>query len=262
MSFLPREHGAYGQMALPIVTSFAVAGISAPALLLALGVASAFLAHEPLLIVLGRRGARLARDQRRPAAAWLVFTTALGLTLALAARWLTRPELHWSFYVPLLPAALVVAAILRKCEKTWQGEVAAALAFSVVAVPTTLIAGASVETAVGVSTAFTVTFVASTLAVRAIVLDVRSGGNARAASATRMGVLALALGGGAVLLAAASHGALPGWSATACVPGLATAVYLSLWPPHPVRLRAVGWMLLAASIAVAVLLVARPNPGG
>jgi hypothetical protein len=35
VNLLPREHGAYGQMAFPLVTAFGVAGVSAGGLLLA-----------------------------------------------------------------------------------------------------------------------------------------------------------------------------------------------------------------------------------
>ena len=46
MTLLTKEHGAYFQMALPIATSFAIAGVSPPALLFALAVIAGFLAHE------------------------------------------------------------------------------------------------------------------------------------------------------------------------------------------------------------------------
>jgi len=36
--YLPREHGAYGQMAFPLVTAFGVAGVSAGGLLMATAV--------------------------------------------------------------------------------------------------------------------------------------------------------------------------------------------------------------------------------
>src|SRR5512138_1977206 len=75
----PREHGAYGQLTFPLVTSLAVAGVSAPALLLALSVIAGFLAHEPLLVVLGRRGARAQRQQHRIASIGLIVTGGVAL---------------------------------------------------------------------------------------------------------------------------------------------------------------------------------------
>ncbi len=60
MSLLPKEHGAYGQMAFPLATAFAVAGMNAPALLIGVAVLAGSLAHEPVLVLLGMRGTREA----------------------------------------------------------------------------------------------------------------------------------------------------------------------------------------------------------
>jgi len=67
----PKEHGAYGQLVFPLATAFAIAGATAPALLTAIAVTAAFLAHEPLIVLLGRRGVRARRDHFRRAAIWL-----------------------------------------------------------------------------------------------------------------------------------------------------------------------------------------------
>ncbi len=58
MAFLPKEHGAYGQLAFPLVTALAVSGTSVPAGLIALAVVACFLAHEPLLVLLGMVSSR------------------------------------------------------------------------------------------------------------------------------------------------------------------------------------------------------------
>jgi Cu/Ag efflux pump CusA len=44
---LPKEHGAYGQIAFPLATAFAVAGVSAAGLFLCITAVAGFLAHEP-----------------------------------------------------------------------------------------------------------------------------------------------------------------------------------------------------------------------
>jgi hypothetical protein len=51
--FLPKEHGAYGQIAFPLAASYGVAGVSTGSLLLSVAAIAAFLAHEPAAIVLG-----------------------------------------------------------------------------------------------------------------------------------------------------------------------------------------------------------------
>jgi hypothetical protein len=82
----PKEHGAYGQLLFPIATAFAVGRISLAGLALAGAGACAFIAHEPLLVLIGRRGPRVARDQRSRALRWLaVFAGAALVSGGLAA---------------------------------------------------------------------------------------------------------------------------------------------------------------------------------
>jgi hypothetical protein len=71
MSLLPKEHGAYGQIAVPLITAFLVAGVSTTGLLIATAVSAGFLAHEPASVLTGARGTRAKRDLRQPALRWL-----------------------------------------------------------------------------------------------------------------------------------------------------------------------------------------------
>ena len=254
-SLLPREHGAYGQMAFPLVTSFAVAGVTTPALFIGIGVVAAFVAHEPLLVLLGRRGIRERREQGRRAAVWLAAAGATAVVAGVAALGSAPPGVGWSFLLPVVPAAFLAAAISAKREKSWQGEVAAAVAFSLVAVPTCVSAGARTSTALAVGIVFAVIFVAGTLAVRVIVLNVRRGGDPRAVRASRMAVLLLTAGASLGLAAAAVRTALPWIPLMAAAPGLAAASWVAMFPASPARLRPLGWMLVATSAAAAVILI-------
>lgn len=243
-------------MAFPLVTSFAVAGVTRPALLLAVGVAAAFLAHEPLLVLLGRRGPRARREQWRRAVAWLVFSSATAVGAGLVALWSVPLAIRYWCLLPLVPAAFLAQAIAVENEKSLPAEVAVALAFSLAAVPVCLAAGASTRTALAVGIAFASIFVSGTLAVRVIVLEVRGGGNPRKAWATRRAVLGLTSAAGAGLVAAAWYSVLPWTTLLATAPGLAAAGWLAAFPPAPTRLRAVGWTLVAAAAAAALILVA------
>jgi YwiC-like protein len=255
MSLLPKEHGAYGQMAIPLVTSFVVAGASTPALLIAVGVVAAFAAHEPLLVLLGRRGARAAREESRRAARWLSLTSAVAIVAGLVALWLVSPSVRPWFLVPLVPGALVMGAIGANREKSSLAEVAVALVFSLVAVPVCLAAGASVEAALAVGVAFAAVFVPGTLAVRFIILRVRGGGDTRAARSSRVALLVVTSAGTLGLSAAAMRTRLPWSTLIAAAPGLASASWLALFPPPPSRLRTVGWTLVMTSVATAVILM-------
>src|SRR5262245_28487506 len=68
---LPREHGAYGQLLFPLVTALAVGWPTVAAYGLAVAGIALFVAHEPLLVVMGQRGVRAEREQTRRAWRWL-----------------------------------------------------------------------------------------------------------------------------------------------------------------------------------------------
>jgi hypothetical protein len=158
--------------------------------------------------------------------------------------------------VPLVPALLLAVATVKGREKSWYGEVAASLAFAGVAVPLSMAAGASIETAFAVAVPFVLLFVASTLAVRVVILQVRRGGDRRAAAATRRAAFVLAGGGVVALAGAALRDVLPGSVLAAAAPGLATAATVAARPPSPAHLRALGWTLVAVSIVTAVIVIA------
>jgi hypothetical protein len=87
---LPKEHGAYGQLTLPLVTAIAAAGVSTAGLLLIAGAVAAFVAHESALILLGLRGTRARREHHGAAVRWLAAPT--------------RQKRYRSRTYPLLPA--------------------------------------------------------------------------------------------------------------------------------------------------------------
>lgn len=256
MPLFPREHGAYGQLIFPLVTSFAVGGVTAASLLIALAAVAAFLAHEPLLVLLGRRGARAKREEQRRAMAWLAMTGAIAAGATLAGVWSLSPDARWSLTLPLLPASGVGVAIIAAREKSAAAEVAVASAFSLLAVPLCLAANASLGTALAVALTFALVFVVGTLAARAIVLGVRAGGDRRGARTTRIAVLVLTCAGSAALAAAAARSLLPWTTLLAAAPGLMAGSWLAVRPPAPDRLRLVGWTLVAVAAAAALALIA------
>jgi YwiC-like protein len=252
---VPREHGAYGQLVFPLFTSFFVASVSTPSLLIAASVIAGFLAHEPLLLILGRRGARAKRDQRRPAIIALAVEGTIAAAAGATAIALSPREVRWSLLLPLAPAALLAIAIVIEHEKRALGEVAAALTFSSVAVPIALAADASLYVALSIGIAFAAIFVTATLAVRVVILRVRGGGKPRAERNTRITVWIVS----AALLASiawASARHVTSWAAmAAAAPGVLGAVWLSTRPPSPAYLRTVGWTLVATSALAALILI-------
>lgn len=256
MSLLPKEHGAYGQITLPLVTAFAAAGVSSAGVWLAAAATAAFLAHEPAVVLLGVRGSRAKRELQRRATCWLAVFVAAGMGAGLAALVTIDAGARWSVAVPLAPAVLVGIAAWRGHEKTWYGEVAASLAFAGVAFPIALAAGAPWATAAATALPFALLFVVSTLAVRVVILRVRGGGDLRATTLTRRTVLVLAFLAASMLAASATLALLPVSVLGASAPGLLVAVVIAVRPPPPARLRTLGWSLVAVSIVTALIVIA------
>lgn len=129
-SLWPREHGAYIQLAVPLVTSLLATNLSLAAVAIAIGAGFAFLASEPLRVVLGGRGPRMreaagARARTRLALFAALAVTAGGTGLALApapAAWLALP------LAPL--GAFVIVASRRGNVQTVLGECIAAIALA------------------------------------------------------------------------------------------------------------------------------------
>lgn len=256
MSLLPKEHGAYGQVSLPLLTAFLLAGVSAPGLLVATATVAGFLAHEPAAVLLGLRGPRARREAGTEALRWLGICLAAGTAAGVAAFLMLPSSARWSLAIPLAPAVLLAVTTARGQDKSWPAQVAAALAFSGVAVPVSMAAGATVRTGLAVMIPFALLFVCSTLAVRVVILRVRGGGDPRAAAATRTAAVVLVAAAVAVLAAAAAAAVLPASVGLASAPGLLTAAVVALRPPSPAHLHRLGWTLVAVSVATGALVFA------
>jgi hypothetical protein len=116
-------------------------------------------------------------------------------------------------------------------------------------------AGASLADAAAVATPFALMFMASTLAVRTVILRVRAGGNERATANTRRSVFALTAAAAGILVWLAAVEILSAATLLSATPGLLAACAISAYPPPPARLRAVGWTLVAVSVLTAVLVI-------
>ena len=255
-SLLPKEHGAYGQITFPLATAFAVAGVSPAGLLFAAAVIAGFLAHEPAAVLVGLRGGRARRQMSGSAVQWLTSCLIISTVAGAGALLTMAPAARWSIAVPVVPALLLAIATVRGQDKSSMGEVTAAVAFSAVAVPVSVAGGASTEIAAGVAIPFALFFTASTLAVRAVILKVRGGGDPLAAKATRRAALVLCGGAAGVLAVAAATGQLSSSVLLSAAPGLLTAAIVAARPPAPIHLRKLGWTLIAASVGTAALVIA------
>jgi hypothetical protein len=245
-SLLPKEHGAYGQLMLPLATALLCARPTAPAFLFAAAAVLAFFAHEPLLVLLGHRGPRALREDGARARLRVVLLAACSLVGAAVALALSDRAARLSLLLPIGGAAIVGIAIWRKQERTDWGEVAAAAALSASSLPVAVAGGVSPRLAVAAWGVWSLGFGLVTLALRRAIHGRKAAKHDAAWTLTLTSLLLCACA-----LIACSTRAM----ALAAAPTVGFALGLLLVPPAPKRLRRIGWLLVMSSIATGLLLV-------
>jgi len=251
----PREHGAYAQLAFPLVTGLIWAVPTVSTLSLALASVAFFLANESAAILLGARGKRLKEQEGPRARVWGSILLATGCFLGVVAvvtGWLAV----WP--VVLLPAvagALLVPLVIAGRHKTLIGEFLVITAFTTLLLPMGAASGVDPTRAALTAGVWWISFGLGTVAVHSI--KARHKGKERAgwlrwassltSGTVVAGALALALGQGGVP-------ALAGPVAALIPPSLAI-FGLSLVRVHPKHLKRVGWSLVAANTLALVLLL-------
>jgi hypothetical protein len=250
-SLLPHEHGAWGQLAMPLLTALAIGRLSPAAVLLTLGVLLAFVAHEPLLVLVGQRGRRVAEEEGPRARRWLAALGAGAAVAAAAGFALSPPDARAALLLPAVLAAAVGVLVWRRLEKTTLGEIVVATALASAGFAVARAGGATLEAAAAALVAWVLAFAAATLAVRVILVRVRSKGERdpgrlHAALAAGLGASAFALAGAGLPIATA-------W---ATLPTALFSVVVCLGRFSPRRLRQLGWALVGSSAVTLVVLVA------
>jgi len=247
---VPREHGAYGQLVFPLLSALLIGHPAAGSWLLSGAAAGAFLAHESLLVLLGQRGVRAAREQHDAAMRSLALFGGFSLVTGIVSlAVLPRPALL-ALVLPAALLVLVLLAMVTHVERTTAGEVVVALALASVSVPVALAGGVDPADAQTVFLVFASVFVAGTLGVRAMIGRVtKAGGPSRLMAA----LLTLCLV--ALLAWLAHHRRVEPSAPYAATPVALVALWLSVWPPSPRQLRRVGWTLVGATLATTVILV-------
>ncbi len=246
-SLAPREHGAYGQLGVPVVAALGMGRPGLAAFALAAAGALAFAAHEPLLVVVGRRGKRAQKESAPRAWRALVGLGAGALVLGglgLAA----APAALGAAALAVVLAVAVGIAAARGDERTLLGELAAAAALSAASVPIAIAADVPAASAWGAWAAWCVAFGAATAGVRGVIAHRKN------PQPLLRRVAPLLLPGVLAALLAASR-LVPAWSALAVAPMWLLSLAISASPPTPAALRRVGWGLVAASLCTGVILV-------
>ena len=250
-SLVPREHGAWGQLAMPLLAALAIGGPKPGALLLAAAVVLAFVAHEPLLVLLGQRGRRAAEQDGARARRWIVLLALAAAATGAGALALAPGETRPAVLLPAALAALVGLLVWRGLETTTAGEIVVAAALSSAGFAVARVGGATLEAASAALATWVLAFAAATLAVQVVLVRSRSRGERD--PGRLHAALAALLGLAAFGLVAAGLPAVVGW-ATAPPVLLSIAVCLGRFSPR--RLRQLGWAIVASTAVTLAVLVA------
>jgi len=243
-SLIPREHGAYGQLAFPLVAALGSGRPTVTAGLYAAAAVLAFLAHEPALILLGRRGPRVRNDHR--GRAWLrLVVWAGGAAAAGVAAIARQPETLEAAAAPAAGAALLAVLVAIDVEKTTFGETVAATALAAASLPVARASGVPWPAALGGLAAWSLGFAAVIAPVRWVI--------ARHKSQPPPPARLTALGATLALAVLGAQWRNEAWAGLLLA---ATGWILAFAPPHPRELRRIGWALIGASVATAAALIA------
>lgn len=243
-SLWPREHGAYAQLAAPLVTALVVRPPTWVAGVLALAAVLAFLANEPLLVVLGHRGRRMRELEGGRAARRLAVLLTCGLAAAGSALLFAEPVVLAMAGVVAIPAAITVVLAFRREERSLLGECMAAISLSGASAPVLVASGASWQSGAALWAAWAIGYCSTVIAVHRVIARHK-------AEATWRDTLALlllaAVSAVAITLAARSS------PIGAAAPLAIASFVLVAKPPKATYLRTIGFVLVGASLATGAL---------
>ncbi|HEX6244278.1 MAG TPA: YwiC-like family protein [Polyangiales bacterium] len=246
VSLWPREHGAYVQLLAPL----ACAALFGPRSLTAAAVAgagcAAFMAHEPALVLLGRRGER-ARLQHGARAARRVALLGAAALLAAAWLWASGGELALALCVPVVLSLAATSSVLTGHERSLGGQLLSASTLASFPIPVLVAAGLPFSRALEFALGWTLVHVTATCAARAYVYRRKHG---LGALQRAVAVAALGLAASVVLYAG---GWLPLSFALATAPFVGLALLLTTRVLEFKSPKTLGWTLTVANVVAVVV---------
>lgn len=251
-SLVPREHGAYGQLGMALVTALAIGGLGVAPVALAVASMLAFVAHESLLVVLGQRGRRVKEEEGPRARRLLAVLGGLAAAIGLVGLWLAPPEARLGLVPPLVLLGVVAVLVVKKLEKTAAGEMAVGAALASTGLAVALAGGAARSAAMASCFVWTMAFAMATMSVQAVLLRARSKGREDRGERKAVAIGGLVAFTFAVSLLAGFPLAAP----AALLPTAALSIAICLARPSPKKLREMGWAMVGASVFTLVVLVA------
>jgi hypothetical protein len=240
----PKEHGAYAILLIPLGLAWVLAGPTWAGMWIAAAAISGFLAHEPLLVTLGRRGNRAQRSTPQ-ARSRLVLFSSLAVFSGLAGLMVSSTTGQIALLGCLLLALSSFAIAVIGKHRTLFGQLWGVLGLSAPSVPILIAGDVSTADACRIWAVFLMGFLATTLAVRSVIAFQKR--QPRFLHLAMLSILSIAL----LILAGTSHR----WI-LAAIPMVGISWYLLLLPPPAKHLKRVGWSLVSGTLLTACLTAA------
>jgi len=254
---IPREHGAYAELLFPIVTVFLGGLPTSSTWLLAVGAIAAFLANEPLLVLVGQRGTRIQRDEGDRAKRALLIFAIVGLASGLSGLALAPRAAQIAVVLPLLLGGTLTLLAIQGLERSMFGEALAAATLSSVAVPLGLSARLELTAALAVALIWAVNALLGTAVVRLTLARTKAKTSEETAAVRlkRTGLILVCLGVISVGVAAPFGTRVGLWVLAAAVPAAVAVLVMAALRPTARRLRLMGWSLVGANLLSLIAVV-------
>ncbi len=239
----PKEHGAYAILGIPMVTALLITGPTIVGVCVAVAAIAGFLAHEPLLVTWGHRGARAQRTTPTAARSltWLLLLTLVCGSLA----WLIGTS---SVRLSLLACAALAASsfvvAIAGQHRSLLGQLWGVVGLSIPCLPILLAGGMADPVALQLWGIWLIGFTGTTMAVRSVIAYQKR-------QSRRIAVVVIAV---LSAMVAAIMWTGETWAASV-LPMLLMSWFLLAWPPPAKQLRRVGWTLVVGTVATALWMI-------
>jgi len=248
---LPREHGTYSELLLPIAAALAVGRPGAASWLLAVSAVAGYFAHEGYAVLSGLRGVRAQREDRVSAAwslGWFGGVALLAGVAGLAvAPWTARTAVGVALV--LSHVMLAIEGVGR--ERSIGGEFGVGVSLAAWGAPVALAGSVALTPTLVLWAIWSWLFTTGTLAVRCVIARTKG----RPLAALQVTTIAIAAAGAVLLVSSAVSGGLSWLVGVAVAPHLMLTALLAGTPVHAPQLRRVGWLLVGSDLLALLLLV-------
>lgn len=248
----PREHGTYGELLFPLTAALLLGTPGQTAWALCAVALGGFLAHEGFVVLVGRRGDRVRRDDKGRARLSLMCFGALAVAGGVVAAPGLDEMAAWGAAIALLLAAVAIFIAWAGRERSLAGELVAALALTSWCVPVSLAGGVHMRSAIALWAVWFITFALGTAAIE-LVMTRTARGSPRLAQILCVGLATTLAVAGA--LTGVDRGLMPPGTAGALLPAVLVSLVLLTAPVRAQHLRSIGWSIVAASAVTLVLIV-------